>query len=367
MTMTPLRPNSAIAIDGGGIKGLVVARALTALETELGGGPLIKQPAIKLLTGTSTGAIITAMIAVGMTADQIVTKYRSLGQKVFPPVVPTWLPKALQTFFHDVLEVVKTSLYSNEEMITIARGFIGDMTGNPDLTMAQLHDRLGPHKSLILTTVNIIERRTQFIKSYTGEFGDWKLWEAIIASASAPIALPVFVKTSAAGKKCYYTDGGAGSFGNPAYIAARESISFQGFNPNEITIMSFGTGWVKDAGFAKSVGQPDQWHALNWAMNAPLLLIGDVERNQSLDIIQDFIDVDGKGLDFRRYQFPLETDIESDAFADNTVYDFMMSLGDKLGAQLRNNQFAPNADPQIDPERLYEGWQQRLVATARIK
>ena len=65
MTMTPLRNNTAIAIDGGGIRGLIVARALIALEEELGGGPLIEHPQIKILAGTSTGAIITAGIALG--------------------------------------------------------------------------------------------------------------------------------------------------------------------------------------------------------------------------------------------------------------------------------------------------------------
>ncbi len=54
--MNPLRKNTGIAIDGGGIKGLIIARALMSLETELGCKPLINHPQIKILAGTSTGA-----------------------------------------------------------------------------------------------------------------------------------------------------------------------------------------------------------------------------------------------------------------------------------------------------------------------
>jgi predicted acylesterase/phospholipase RssA len=96
MSMNPLRDNTAIAIDGGGIRGLIVARALIALEDELGGGPLINHPQIKVLAGTSTGAIITAAIALGMNAADIADLYAQLEQKVFPPVAPRWPPTPLQ-------------------------------------------------------------------------------------------------------------------------------------------------------------------------------------------------------------------------------------------------------------------------------
>ncbi|HET7375536.1 MAG TPA: patatin-like phospholipase family protein, partial [Anaerolineae bacterium] len=81
--MKPLRKHAALAIDGGGIKGLIVSRALIALEDELGGVPLIKRPELKIMAGTSTGAIITASIAMGMKAADIAQVYQDLGQTVF--------------------------------------------------------------------------------------------------------------------------------------------------------------------------------------------------------------------------------------------------------------------------------------------
>src|SRR5512143_2236768 len=96
MSMSPLRPHTALAIDGGGIKGLIVAQALIALEEELGSGPLIQRPELKIMAGTSTGAIITAAIAMGMSAIEIAQVYLDMGQKVFPPLAPNWLPKVLE-------------------------------------------------------------------------------------------------------------------------------------------------------------------------------------------------------------------------------------------------------------------------------
>src|SRR5262249_35374980 len=90
----PLRDNVALAIDGGGIKGLIAAQGLVALEEQLAAGPLIKNPKVKVLAGTSTGALITSAIALGLSAKDIVNVYIASGQAVFPPLAPPWLPSA---------------------------------------------------------------------------------------------------------------------------------------------------------------------------------------------------------------------------------------------------------------------------------
>jgi uncharacterized protein len=351
MNMTPLRNHVALAIDGGGIKGLIVARALMALEDELGGGPLINHPQLKVMAGTSTGAIITAAIAMGMKAEEITQMYVTMGQKVFPPLTPRWLPKAAEQADEFTKMARKPFLYSNEKLIELLKSVIKDRTGKADLTLAELNQRLGSDKVLILTAVNITARRTRFLKSDQPDSGDWKLWEAILASSSAPIALPVWTGVSSDGKRAYYTDGGVGSYGNPAYVAAREALIFQGYAPEEVSVLSFGTGWVDAENFERASGTPTNWHGLNWAMNAPLLLLDDAARNQSLEILEG---LGGGKVDFRRFQFALETDISSDGYGDDATYTLMNKLGDEVGERIRRDQFAPNADPQFDPEGLYE-------------
>ncbi len=63
MAMKPFRKNLALAIDGGGIRGLIVTQALSILEEHL--GTPIHQMA-KLTVGTSTGSMISAGIGAGL-------------------------------------------------------------------------------------------------------------------------------------------------------------------------------------------------------------------------------------------------------------------------------------------------------------
>ena len=352
MSMTPLRQHAALAIDGGGIKGLIVAQALTALEAELGGGPLIQLPQLKIMAGTSTGAIITAAIAMGMKAADIAKVYLEMGQEVFPPLAPAWFPKVVGQADEYLHILFQSSLYSNAKLIELLKTVVQQQTGKADLTLAELNEQLGPDKALILTTVNINERRTRFLKSYQADNGDWKLWEAILASSSAPIALPVWARDEGGGKRCYYTDGGVGNYGNPAYVVAQEAIVFRGYSPKDVSVLSFGTGWVNSDNYEKANGVPTGWHGLNWAENAPMVIIGDTARAQSLDIIEGF---GHNQIDFRRFQFALEKDISADAYGDNATYAFMKKLGDEMGVRIRSDQFAPNPDPQYDPEGLYNG------------
>ena len=351
MSMTPLRQHVGLAIDGGGIKGLIISQALIALEDELGGGPLIQKPQIQIMAGTSTGAIITGAIAIGLKAADIAQVYKDLGQEVFPPLAPQWLPEPLQKADEFLRMILQPHLYTNEKLIEVLKAAIEKQTGKADLTLAELNELMPPDKALILTAVNINERRTKFIKSYKPDDGNWTLWEAMVASSSAPIALPVWLRREGQDKQVYYTDGGVGNYGNPAYVVAQEAVVFRGYAPADVSVISFGTGWVNGENYQKANGEPTGWHGLNWALNAPNLLTGDAVRAQSLDIIEGF----GNQIDYRRFQFALEQDISADAFGSDETYAFMEKLGDQLGGRIRNDQFAPNADPQYDPEGLYTG------------
>ena len=129
----------------------------------------------------------------------------------------------------------------------------------------------------------------------------------------------------------------------------RKRWSF-GYAPQDVSVLTFGTGWINGDNFERANGVPTGWHGLDWAKNAPRLLTGDTSRAQSLDISEGFGD---HQIDFRRFQFALETDISGDAYSDDATYVLMKKLGDALGERIRLDQFAPNADARYDPEGLY--------------
>ncbi len=360
MTFDPLREHTAIAIDGGGIKGLIVVKALIALEEALGVNSLIELPQLQVLAGTSTGAIITAAIAVNMSAREITDLYLSAGRSVFPPLLPAWVPAPLQSAYKMILGLFKPAIFSSNSLKKLLRDTFEAKTGDPDITLGDLKKRLRKDQALIITTADILERRTRFLKTYDDRDGDWKLWEAVMASSAAPTLLPVLQRAGEQGKMHYYTDGGVGSYANPGYVAAREAVEWQGYAPDTVSVLSFGTGWVEANAFERSVGRPDSWKIVDWAMNAILLLLADAARAQSLDIIHDFVN---QGMDFRRFQTLLEEDLGMDDTSEASMAR-MQELGAELGQRILANKHALGADSGFDPEGLREALE-RYEASVR--
>ncbi|MBK8024544.1 MAG: patatin-like phospholipase family protein [Chloroflexi bacterium] len=358
MAMEGLRKHVAIAIDGGGIKGLIVAQALQVLEDALGGDPLIEHPQIKILAGTSTGAVITAGIAVGMRMSDITQIYLELGRSVFPPLFPSWIPDSVQSKLKIALGLVRPALYPNRALQDILRSRIGERTGDPDLTLGALRQRLKDDQALVITAANINERRTHFLKSNDDKDAEWELWAAALASSAAPAVLPVMAYDGG-----YFTDGGVGSYGNPGAVAAREAVEWRGYDPRDVTVLSFGTGWTSPQTFEAAHGRPDQWRILDWAMNAASIILGDAVRSQSIDIIYDYVH---RGMDFRRFQLELNPDIDMADTREATMAQ-MQQFGVVLGQRILNNHYASDAHPEYDPEGIYAAIERYEASVARSR
>ena len=78
--MKPFRKNLALAIDGGGIRGVVATRALSILEESLG---VTLFELARLMAGTSTGSIIVADLAAGKSAPELHQLYLDHGPEIF--------------------------------------------------------------------------------------------------------------------------------------------------------------------------------------------------------------------------------------------------------------------------------------------
>src|SRR5689334_16476847 len=82
-----LAPKRILSLDGGGLRGVLTLEYLDVMEQILrrrsGRDDLRLCEYFDLIGGTSTGSIIAAALACGMTVAQLKTLYRELGSAVF--------------------------------------------------------------------------------------------------------------------------------------------------------------------------------------------------------------------------------------------------------------------------------------------
>lgn len=299
--MKPFRRHVAIAIDGGGLRGVIPARALSMLEEELGRSA---HDIFRLCAGTSTGSIIAAAIAAGMRAEQIQQLYLKLGKEIFRP--------GFRTLFWPLFN----HRYARRPLERALRDALRDITLG-DLWKAE------PRTDLVVTTFDTLENRTRFLKAWKEEYSAWPLVRAVLASAAAPTYFP-----SVDGR---YIDGGVGSYNNPCYLAAFEILFFLGnqkrgserWLPEETTLISLGTG--RDPNQLRA-GAVDQFLPIQWISHL-LDAFSHSADDQQVFLVKTFF----HKLDFRRYQVDLEKPIGLD---DASQIPDLIKYGEQLGRKL---------------------------------
>src|SRR5262249_4714963 len=82
-----VRPKRILSLDGGGIRGILTLEYLSAIENMLrkrsGRDDFLLCDYFDLIGGTSTGSIVAAGLACGMSVDWLKRLYRDLGKTVF--------------------------------------------------------------------------------------------------------------------------------------------------------------------------------------------------------------------------------------------------------------------------------------------
>ncbi len=296
--MKPFRKNVALAIDGGGLRGVIVARALSILEGHLG------QPChavFRLLAGTSTGSIISAGISAGLTAQQIYDLYIELGGRIFK--------KTLRSIFWPLTRY----RYSNQPFLAELKRFFGDKKMG-DFWAEQ------PPRDLVITAFDMVEFKTCFIKPYKDEYKDWPVVTAVLASSTVPTYFPAV--------EGRFVDGGVGSYANPCYLAAYELQFCLGWKPEETTLISLGTG--RDPHMIQP-GEPDRYSTVEWLM--PILdAFQRVADDQQVHLVDTFFEK----LDFRRFQVDLAEKIEMD---DAKKFPELTRYGELMGNMIVNDQY----------------------------
>jgi len=298
--MKPFRKNVAIAIDGGGIRGVLVARALMVLEEALG-KPLSQ--VCGLAAGTSTGSILSAGIASGLSAADLHKLYVSLGETIFR--------KSWRTFFFPLTPY----RYPHEPLAAALQGVLGQRVMSDFWTPEA-------HFDVVITAFDLESNHTRFVKPWKDEYKDWSVVKAVLASSSVPTYFP-----AVDGR---YVDGGVGSYCNPCYLAAYEAQYCLEWDASETTLISVGTGRYPHSFDTQKTNQMWVWKWLSPLLDA----FSQSADDQQVHLVCTFFDQ----LDFRRFQIDLPDSIAMDS-ADQIQQ--LSELGEALGKKIINDEIDP--------------------------
>lgn len=249
------RPRRMLALDGGGIRGLLTLQVLARLESLLArhyhGDDAAAQGSFRLcqffdyIGGTSTGAIIAAGLARGMSVSEIKTFYADFGREAF----------AKRSIF-----VRWKSLYEDGPLAAKLKEVFSSGDG--------VNDTLEPRflKTLLLVvTKNLTTDSAWPISSnpnakYNLERPDCNLkiplWKIVRASTAAPVYFPPEVVAwdpSDLTKSFVFVDGGTTPYNFPGFLMVRMATSPAyrldwPMGEDKLLLVSVGTGWVPVAG-----------------------------------------------------------------------------------------------------------------------
>lgn len=310
-----------LAIDGGGIRGIIPLCALVRLEEQLG-KPC--REVFSFISGTSTGAIITGALATGMSAERTLEMYQTLGH---------------QAFEFKLLDFLSTLGSYKYESAPLAR-LLAEHLGNPTLNELPI--------DVMFTAMRVRDGRAYyFVKDnpvtlpiadrvHTGAF---RLVDCITASA----AFPLFFKAWDVPQVGLCIDGGVGIAGNPAYQACVEAFYYSapGSYPfAETTVVSLGTGYyVEDHSPSNLV----EW--LRWTIGELL----DEPINQQTQLIERHFKP--RGVHLVRSNVRMPESIEMD---DAKAIPRLIEIGRKAAAALDWNELlkAPDGTRELAPMPL---------------
>ena len=327
-----------LAVDGGGIRGIIPALVLAAIEEQTHRQIF---ELFDLVAGTSTGGII----ALGVTkpgpdgapagkaeksAKSLIELYEREGEKIFP-----------SSFLHGLhLSAVRGSKYD-------ARGI--DETLHKHFGDARLKDALTP---VLVPTYDIEKQRPVFFKSKKAKAkpeDDFPMREVARATAAAPTYFTP-AKLDTTDPLNYYAliDGGVVA-GNPAMSAYAEAVrmlSEAESGPAEILLLSLGTGEQRHP---LRYADACDWGQLEWAQ--PIIDIVLNGSNATVDYqLAQLLRTDSPQQSYFRFQVELSQDTgEMDDASDRNLKRLM---------DLTQN-YLINPDTQDKLKRLCE----RLTAT----
>ncbi len=210
-----------LSLDGGGIRGLYSARMLKNIEDKCG---VDFYNDFDLIVGTSTGSILAGAIVKKIDLDKVVSLYENEGKNIFKKrwfcrfglfkskYSPEPLKEQLKSIFgNTTFKDIKKPLLINATDIGNSSQFVFKTTFNNQ------NDANGNKKNLVRDP-------------------DVALYDAILASSSAPIFFPPHKVGN-----FLLADGGLWA-NSPVLVALAEAKKIFNAEPKNVVIVSIGTG-----------------------------------------------------------------------------------------------------------------------------
>ncbi len=266
------RPMRLLSIDGGGLKGLIPAEALIAIESQLDmltgqSRPLCER--FDLIGGTSTGAILAVGLALGLKAADLRDFYLKFGKKIFTKVFPPL------RFWH------KYPSGPLEEQLKDVFGADTTLGGGKLRT------------NILIVSSNVTLGATWFFtnnpkgKYFTANRG-LPLWQIVRASSAAPTYFPpqtISVPVDGGQPQKYeFIDGGVSSYNNPSlqvFLEAADPNYQLGWptGADKLLLISLGTGFNA---ITIPAGKASVYNLLEWAGYAVNALMEDANLQQNV-------------------------------------------------------------------------------------
>jgi hypothetical protein len=241
------KPKRILALDGGGLRGILTLSYLAGIEAVLrarhGGSQDFRlSHYFDLIAGTSTGSIIAAALARSMSVAEITEKYLELGQQVFQK---SWLRKGYVRAFYD-----EAGLIRELKKVYGAQTTLGDpslQTGV--LIIAKRLDTASPW----LISNNPRGKYYGPRPNNVIANADYPLWQVVRASTAAPRYFDperINISRGKAGEKPIrgeFVDGGVSPYNNPA-LPAVMFATLSGYRvgwptgADKLLVVSVGTG-----------------------------------------------------------------------------------------------------------------------------
>lgn len=203
----PQGPRKLLALDGGGIRGILTVEALAEIERLLQGAlgrgdDFVLADYFDYIGGTSTGAIIAACLALGMRVDRIRRFYIDYGKNMFVKSMP--LRRYYYRFKDDGLarlikhEVGAETTLGSDRIRTLLLLVMRNATTDSPWPISNNPRATYNAPDLPDSNLNLL------------------LWELLLASAAAPVFFPP-ARLTVGAQEFIFVDGGVSAFNNPAF------------------------------------------------------------------------------------------------------------------------------------------------------